>query len=332
MNLEAAREQARLGKLYPGVILHGGAPERRFEVALDLARTLLCEAVPAERPCGECRHCRRIRDPDASDLFHPDFVVLSRDLKTSTSVDAVKNMLRTAQVSPFEARGQVFVLRSAESLTGGAANALLKNLEEPALSAPRHFLLLTPSAIDLLPTLRSRSLSIYLGQTGAGTSEVAADVGERVARMLAEYLRSGAPVLVLSIARALADLGPPNDPRDSTAFVNAARVLVELSRRDLPAAARRALLALAEELMMATELRLRGIQAPTHLRGAHLAPSGGPGARRGRCGAAPFCVTLGRLASLRRGSSCHPRARCGHPPTPRRRPRITSHSGDRPHV
>ena len=77
-------------------------------------------------------------------------------------------MLRTAQVSPFEARGQVFVVASAESLTGEAANALLKTLEEPHVSSPRNFLLLAPSRLDLLPTLRSRSLAVFLGPAERG--------------------------------------------------------------------------------------------------------------------------------------------------------------------
>ena len=56
-----------------------------------------------------------------------------------------------------------FVIASAESLSPGAADALLKSLEEPHEGSPRHFLLLAPSQFDLSPTLRSRSQSIYLG-------------------------------------------------------------------------------------------------------------------------------------------------------------------------
>ncbi|HYN21786.1 MAG TPA: hypothetical protein VE078_12550, partial [Thermoanaerobaculia bacterium] len=125
MNLKAALEVARLGRLYPSVILHGRNPETRQEAALALARTLLCEAPPSARPCGpggHCRHCRRLVWPSAGstagDAFHPDFQVLERDLKTSTSVEATREMLRTAQVSPFEARGQVFVVAAAETLSG----------------------------------------------------------------------------------------------------------------------------------------------------------------------------------------------------------------------
>ncbi|HEX4960122.1 MAG TPA: hypothetical protein VF173_04740, partial [Thermoanaerobaculia bacterium] len=164
MSLAAALTSARQGRLYPAVILDGGDAEARRQAAVKLARTLLCEAPPEARPCGVCRHCRRIVWPGEEETaFHPDFQVLERDLKASTSVDATRELLKTAQVSPFEARGQVFVIASAESLTGEAANALLKNLEEPHVSSPRHFLLLAPSRLDLLPTLRSRSLAVFLG-------------------------------------------------------------------------------------------------------------------------------------------------------------------------
>lgn len=288
MNRDGAALQARQGRLYPGVILHGGEDAERLDFALELARTLLCETEPELRPCGRCRHCRRIQSPDESDSFHPDFVVLGRDLKTSTSVDAVKNMLRTAQVSPFEARGQVFVLRSAESLTGGAANALLKNLEEPALTAPRHFFLLTPSAVDLLPTLRSRSLSIYLGQSDEYDEEAVAQSRERFENLLRLYLTGGSPVLLLAMAKVLADIAPSKDARDTAGLVLAARSLMATAGHErMPPPVKRALLALAEEILLAGDLRLRGIQPLRILEGlvskhlASVAPAQGQ-KRRGR--------------------------------------------------
>jgi hypothetical protein len=120
LSYEPALAAARRGHLYPSVILDGGNAEARRNAALELARALLCDAPAAERPCGVCRHCRRVVWPgeDEGTPFHPDFQVLERDLKASTSVDATREMLRTAQVSPYEARGQVFVVASAESLTG----------------------------------------------------------------------------------------------------------------------------------------------------------------------------------------------------------------------
>jgi DNA polymerase III delta prime subunit len=210
MNLAAAVQAARQGQLYPGVILHGGDPDTRSRAAVELARALLCEAPPAERPCGACRHCRRIVWPAGGTQegpFHPDFQVLERDLKTSTSVDATRALMRGAQVSPFEARGQVFVIASAESLGGEAANALLKSLEEPHVSAPRHFLLLAPSRLDLLPTLRSRSLAVFLGPSVAPDPERVEAVARAFAVASDAYAQTGAGVYLLRAAEALVAAG-----------------------------------------------------------------------------------------------------------------------------
>ena len=74
MNLEATLGLARTGRLYPSLILHGGTEETRREAVLALARCLLCDGgvgasgasgasaagEALQRPCGACRHCRRI--------------------------------------------------------------------------------------------------------------------------------------------------------------------------------------------------------------------------------------------------------------------------------
>jgi hypothetical protein len=285
MNLDAAVESARRGRLYPSVILHGRDAEARQQAALSLARTLLCaEPAPAARPCGVCRHCRRIVWPggargDKRDeaLFHPDFQVLERDLKTSTSVDATRELLKTAQVSPFEARGQVFVIGSAETLSGEAANALLKNLEEPHLTAPRHFFLLAPSSMDLLPTLRSRSLAVFLGPAAAVDPAAVEPLARAFAGALARHAASGgAAIYLLTAAEALAAAGGWEDPRAARPWATAAAAVLRSLEIDPlpPPAARRARLALAEALLGGPALRLRAIGAERILEGLvarHLA-------------------------------------------------------------
>ncbi len=277
--VSAAQEAARQGRLYPSVILHGRTPEARQEAALVLARTLLCEAAPAARPCGACRHCRRIAWPsDEAESFHPDFQVLERDLKTSTSVEATREILRTAQVSPFEARGQVFVVAAAETLSGEAANALLKSLEEPHVTAPRNFFLLAPSRLDLLPTLRSRSLAVFLGAAETADPEAVEPVARAFATALQGWLATGAGIHLLAAAEALGRAGGWEDPRASRPWAVAAAAVLR-SQRPLEgegaAASRRALLALAEDLLGAPLLRLRGVAADRILEGLvarHLAP------------------------------------------------------------
>ncbi len=280
MNLPAALDSARKGTLYPAVILDGGDAAGRRSAALELARVLLCEAPAAARPCGVCRHCRRIVWPDTAGAggegtqFHPDFQVLERDLKASTSVDATRELLRTAQVSPFEARGQVFVIGSAESLTGEAANALLKNLEEPYVSSPRNFFLLAPSRLDLLPTLRSRSLAVFLGPAERVDPAAVEPLARAFSAAAAAWTASGSPVYLLSAAAALAGAGGWEDPRSGRPWgIAAAAVLRSLELEEGPAG-RRARLALAEALLEGPAMRLRGIPAERILEGLvarHLA-------------------------------------------------------------
>lgn len=260
---------ARAGRLYPAVILHGGDDATRRAAALELARTLLCDAAPEARPCGACRHCRRIAWPGPDALFHPDLQVLERDLKTSTSVESARELLRTAQVSPFEARGQVFVVASAESLTGEAANALLKVLEEPPVRAPRHFLLLTPSRLDLLPTLRSRSLSVFLGPSEPAEPEAVERSARGFGAALAAYAATGAAVYLLRAAEALhAAAKGWDDPRSGRPWTTAAAAVVAACDAPAtPAPLRRPLLALAEDLLAAPPWRLRGVPAERILEG-----------------------------------------------------------------
>lgn len=283
MNLEGAIALARRGRLYPSLIVHGADLERRRRAAVELARTVLCEAEAAERPCGRCRHCSRIRGLGEGDVFHPDYQVLERDLKTSTSVAATRAFAQTAQVAPFEARGQVFVVASAESLTGEAANALLKVLEEPAATAPRHFLLLAPSQFDLLDTLRSRSWALYLGPAAELEAERVETLLAGIAPAVAGWRESRSEVFLLALAATLADAGDFRDARSQLPWsIAAAAVERSALAPDVDTETRRRLFALAESLLAAPALRLRGIPAARILDGLtvrHLASADGARAR-----------------------------------------------------
>lgn len=292
MNLDGALAMARRGRLYPGVILHGGDSAQRRAAAEILARAVLCTAPEDERPCGACPHCRRIVLAGADEgsgkaaareegVFHPDFQVLERDLKTSTSVEATKAFLRAAQVSPFEARGQVFVVASAESLTGEAANALLKTLEEPYTSAPRHFLLLTPSRLDLLPTIRSRSLAVFLGGSARPPEEAVEELADELARCLAAWAESGSAAWLLAAASLVEGAADWSDARSAEPWALAAAAVKDARvRSGVPGELSPRLLALAEDLLRAPGWRLRAVPAGRILDGLfarHLAQGGGGG-------------------------------------------------------
>lgn len=282
MNREGALGLARAGRLYPAVILHGGGDELRRETALELGKSLLCEARESERPCGACRHCRRVAWPGgAGESFHPDFMVLERDLATVTSVDATKSFLRTAHSAPFEARGQVFVIASAESLSGSAANALLKILEEPHDRSPRNFLLLAPSRLDLLPTLRSRSLAVFLGNPAPPDPEEVERLARGFADSVRRFLDSNAAVHLMAAAAALEEAGGWSDPRAEAPWALAAAAVVRAAERSPDRIPRGPALALAAALLEAPVMRVRRISPRRILEGLvfrHLGLAVGSGA------------------------------------------------------
>jgi len=259
------------------VILHGSSAAERAAAAGLLARALLCAAPPEERPCGACAHCRRLRWPevDAESSFHPDFHLLARDLKTSTSAEATRVLLRQAQLSPFEARGQVFVVAQAESLTAEAGDALLKAIEEPGTGAPRHFLLVAPSRLDLPATLRSRSFALFLGAAEAISDQEVLPLAADLDRALAARERGGGGMALLAAAAVLARAGGWEDARAARPFQLAAAVAARAAGAgERSPALRRALLELAGELLVAAPWRLRGIPAERLLEGLvarHLA-------------------------------------------------------------
>ena len=294
------------GRLYPSVILHGGSESGRFAAAIAFARALLCERSAAERPCGECRHCRRITLPELSGgeaaTFHPDFFWLVRDLKTSISAEATREMLRSAQLSPYEARGQVFVVAEAANLSAEASDALLKAIEEPIERSPRNFFLLAPSRLDLSPTLRSRSLAVYLGAPAEMPEALLAAVAVGFRASAERFAAGGGALWLLDAAarldpvgkRTKAELeaakkrGPTGDGTDELGFedpraqqpwlfaaaaVRRAALGTDGAAPPEAALARR-MLALAEELLTASPLRLRGIPPERILEGLvskHLA-------------------------------------------------------------
>ena len=262
-------ELAREGRLYPSTVLYGSSKEQRIEQAFRLARILLCEGLERRGEACDCRHCRRIEWP-RGETFHPDVLVLERDLRTATSADSTRRFLRNARVHPFEARGQIFVILEAESLTDEAASALLKVLEEPPRSAPRNFLLSCPAADALLPTIRSRSLSVYLGSGAEPSRDQVEELARELTRILGLYSQTSAGAYLLASAQVLfGGKDQWDDPRSGEPWSLASSALVEAYRQGgLPPGLAGPVLDLAADLLeRGPQIRVRSVPAQRILEG-----------------------------------------------------------------
>ncbi|WP_373487112.1 AAA family ATPase [Blastomonas sp.] len=81
------------------------------------------------------------------------------DLARNIKVDQIRSLHRRLTVRPSMAERRVIIIDSADMLERNAANALLKNLEEPPENTI--FLLLAHNPGRLLPTIRSRCLVLH---------------------------------------------------------------------------------------------------------------------------------------------------------------------------
>lgn len=156
-NIRVIEQLGRLidSKRFPhALIIEGEHGLGKKTLARKLAGALVCRNE--ERPCGECKQCRK-----AGQGIHPDIIEhIAEGGSNSFHVDVIRNIVNDAFMSPNEADYKVYILGNAECMNVSAQNALLKILEEP----PEYvvFIMTVSSKSMLLETVLSRSVVVSL--------------------------------------------------------------------------------------------------------------------------------------------------------------------------
>jgi DNA polymerase-3 subunit delta' len=150
-----ARAVATLQRAVAGDMTHAwlftGPPgSGRSNAAIAFAAALQCE----RGGCGECHSCHTAM------IGSHEAISVTRTQKLSIGVDEVRELVRSAALSPVGDRWQVMIVEDADRLTEQACNALLKAIEEP--TARTVWILCAPTVEDVLPTIRSRTRLVVL--------------------------------------------------------------------------------------------------------------------------------------------------------------------------
>ncbi|MCR4279848.1 MAG: hypothetical protein NUV82_00270 [Candidatus Komeilibacteria bacterium] len=124
-------------------------------IARHFMRSLLC-TTSSSGGCKECQVCRLLSSGSSPDLFRLDVM----EGETQISIDSVREWQRKLHQKPVFSQFKIGFISEAERLSAGAAHALLKTLEEPPDNTI--IIMLVPSPENLLPTIVSRSQSLYL--------------------------------------------------------------------------------------------------------------------------------------------------------------------------
>lgn len=160
--LNTVMERDRLGHAY---LFYGPEHVGKLTIAKSFASALHCKnpkkKMMLDGMCGECGDCRAI-DADT----HPQVILLDpahtlvskKDVRKDIPIEDIRELKRAFSLAPEGGKWRIAIINEADTMTGDAADAFLKLLEEPGSQT---LLILISSAPDLLPpTLVSRTHAI----------------------------------------------------------------------------------------------------------------------------------------------------------------------------
>jgi DNA polymerase-3 subunit gamma/tau len=138
------------GNIHHAYLFSGPRGCGKTSSARIMARSLNCEKGPTPNPCGTCQSCKDLvaNGPGSLD-------VIELDAATHGLVDDARDLRDKAFFAPVSSRYKIYIIDEAHQLGPGAANALLKVVEEP----PAHvlFIFATTEPDKLIATIRSRT-------------------------------------------------------------------------------------------------------------------------------------------------------------------------------
>jgi DNA polymerase-3 subunit delta' len=181
------QQSVEQGRLPHALLLCGASGVGKHGFAIGFAQSLLCaDRDSSGRPCGQCRHCHLMTSG-----HHPDFQWVRPEEGSKSGeikIESIRNFTESASLTAHSSDYKVIAIEPAHRMTKAAANSLLKTLEEPTSGTV--MLLLTDQASRLLPTIRSRCLSLLFRPPDR----------EFAMSWLGDRVKHGDPELLLSLA------------------------------------------------------------------------------------------------------------------------------------
>ena len=167
-------------------LFEGAKGVGKSEMAIEIAKLLNCtNRENGEPACLRCEHCLRIEHGN-----FPDVIIVEPEGAT-IKVDQIRTLRTTLSKTAMESSSIVCVIHAVDTLTQGAANSLLKFLEEPTGNI--HFILLTEQLSKVLATIQSRCQIIRFSASsseGVVSSLLEKGVSQSTAQLLSQLTSS----------------------------------------------------------------------------------------------------------------------------------------------
>lgn len=154
---------AQTGKLAHALLVSAQPGLGIEQFAFAFAQYRMCMQPQGQQACRECKACKLMNAGT-----HPDLkFIVPEEKSEQLKVDQIREVNAFLAQTSQQGSWKVVVLAPAHAMNQSAANALLKNLEEPAQRTL--FILVSAEAQKILATIRSRCHSVLIAAPDSET-------------------------------------------------------------------------------------------------------------------------------------------------------------------
>lgn len=212
---QALLEAYRSGRMHHGWIIAGERGIGKATLAFRLARFILAHPDPASPEVAAAKNlfvapehptARRIAIGAHGNLLHlqREWNEKQARYRSELVVESVRRIIPFLGTTAGEGGWRIVIVDPADDMNPSAANAILKNLEEPPQRTL--FLLVAKSRGALLPTIRSRTRTLSLDPLSVSETEevvrdLAPDIAEGKDAKIAAALAGGSPRRFIELVR-----------------------------------------------------------------------------------------------------------------------------------
>lgn len=197
-----------------------------------LAKAVNClDPDPRNRPCNACAACVAINRGATTD-------VIEIDAASNRGIDDIRDLRERVKYAPAQLKTKFYIIDEAHQITGAAANAFLKTLEEP----PDHtkFVLATTDPEELLQTIVSRcqrfdfrriNVDAMVGRLAGVAAAEGIEADDEALRVIARHA-TGSLRDALGLLDQVAIYRDHDDAEESVVTTELVRTVLGVSRND----------------------------------------------------------------------------------------------------